>query len=189
MKPPEQSPGGLVRGSFCWHALDRAAQIVQCGEQIPGQAGCGKSDRLLPFPRRAPAGILLLGKGAQQPILKIGHLRLEFGNPAGRPVLLLHGYTDTSRVWSIVAPWLADHRLLIPDQRGHGASSAPDCCYALAEFADDARLFLDAMGVCFFASRDSSSACDSSDKMGVLRTARIGPASSRGVMWITVTPV
>lgn len=72
---------------------------------------------------------------------------VELGNPAGRPVLLLHGYTDTSRVWSIVAPWLADHRLLIPDQRGHGASSAPDCCYALAEFADDARLFLDAMGV------------------------------------------
>ena len=72
---------------------------------------------------------------------------VELGNPEGRPVLLLHGYTDTSRVWSIVAPYLADHRLLIPDQRGHGASSAPDCCYAMSDFANDARLFLDALGV------------------------------------------
>lgn len=72
---------------------------------------------------------------------------VELGNPAGRPVLLLHGYTDTSRVWSIVAPYLADHRLLIPDQRGHGESSAPACCYAMSEFADDARLFLDALEI------------------------------------------
>ncbi len=72
---------------------------------------------------------------------------VELGNPRGRPVLLLHGYTDTSRVWSIVAPYLADHRLIIPDQRGHGASSAPDCCYAMSDFANDARLFLDALDV------------------------------------------
>ena len=72
---------------------------------------------------------------------------VELGNPRGRPVLLLHGYTDSSRVWSIVAPYLADHRLLIPDQRGHGASSAPDCCYSPSDLADDARLFLDALGV------------------------------------------
>lgn len=72
---------------------------------------------------------------------------VELGNPNGRPVLLLHGYTDTSRVWSIVAPWLADHRLIIPDQRGHGASSAPDCCYALSDLANDARLLLDALDV------------------------------------------
>ena len=72
---------------------------------------------------------------------------VELGNPRGRPVLLLHGYTDTSRVWTIVAPYLTDYRLLIPDQRGHGASSAPACCYSLSAFADDARLFLDALGV------------------------------------------
>lgn len=72
---------------------------------------------------------------------------VELGNPRGRPVLLLHGYTDSSRSWTIIAPWLREHRLLIPDQRGHGASDAPGCCYAPSNFADDARLFLDAMGV------------------------------------------
>jgi len=72
---------------------------------------------------------------------------VELGDPAGAPLLLLHGYTDSSRVWTILAPWLEGHRVLIPDQRGHGASSAPDCCYAMSDFAEDARLFLDALGV------------------------------------------
>lgn len=72
---------------------------------------------------------------------------VELGNPAGRPLLLLHGFTDSSRVWTILAPYLAGHRVLIPDQRGHGGSTAPRCCYAMSDFTEDARLFLDAMGV------------------------------------------
>ena len=72
---------------------------------------------------------------------------VEAGNPRGEPLLLLHGYTDTSRSWSLLVPHLSNYRLLIPDQRGHGASSAPECCYTIAELAYDARLFLDAVGV------------------------------------------
>jgi pimeloyl-ACP methyl ester carboxylesterase len=72
---------------------------------------------------------------------------VELGDPKGEPLLLLHGYTDSSRSWSLVAPYLGKYRLLIPDQRGHGASDAPPCCYGSTQFADDARLFLDALGV------------------------------------------
>lgn len=72
---------------------------------------------------------------------------VELGDPRGRPVLLLHGYTDTSRVWTALAPQLSGYRLLIPDQRGHGQSAKPDCCYTLSDLAFDARLFLDALGV------------------------------------------
>jgi pimeloyl-ACP methyl ester carboxylesterase len=72
---------------------------------------------------------------------------VELGNPKGEPLLLLHGYTDSSRSWSLTAPYLSDYRLLIPDQRGHGGSDAPICCYSSSQFADDARLFLDAMGI------------------------------------------
>ena len=72
---------------------------------------------------------------------------VEAGNPAGEPLLLLHGYTDSSRSWSLLVPHLAKYRLLIPDQRGHGASDAPECCYGPSEFAYDAKLFLDALGV------------------------------------------
>ena len=72
---------------------------------------------------------------------------VELGNPTGPPLLLLHGYTDSSRTWSLVAPYLGKYRLLMPDQRGHGASDAPDCCYSTSQFAFDAKLFLDALGV------------------------------------------
>lgn len=72
---------------------------------------------------------------------------VELGDPRGEPLLLLHGYTDTSRSWTLVAPWLLRHRLLIPDQRGHGGSDAPPCCYSASVLAEDARLFLDAMKV------------------------------------------
>jgi pimeloyl-ACP methyl ester carboxylesterase len=72
---------------------------------------------------------------------------VELGDPKGEPLLLLHGYTDTSRSWTQVAPYLLRHRLLIPDQRGHGGSDAPACCYSASVFAEDARLFLDAMKV------------------------------------------
>lgn len=72
---------------------------------------------------------------------------VEAGDPKGEPLLLLHGFTDSGRVWGTLLPQLMRYRVLIPDQRGHGASSRPDCCYTPAAFAADARLFLDAMGV------------------------------------------
>jgi pimeloyl-ACP methyl ester carboxylesterase len=72
---------------------------------------------------------------------------VELGDPQGEPLLLLHGYTDSSRSWSLAAPYLAGYRLLIPDQRGHGASDAPACCYGISEYAYDARLFMDALGI------------------------------------------
>ena len=72
---------------------------------------------------------------------------VELGDPRGAPLLLLHGYTDTSRSWSLTVPSLAKYRLIIPDQRGHGASDAPACCYNLSAFADDARQLLDALGI------------------------------------------
>ena len=71
----------------------------------------------------------------------------ELGDPDGEPLLLLHGYTDSSRSWSLMTPHLAQYRLLIPDLRGHGGSDSPPCCYSLGQLADDARLFLDALGV------------------------------------------
>jgi len=72
---------------------------------------------------------------------------VELGDPRGEPLLLLHGYTDSSRSWSLMAPYLSGYRLLIPDQRGHGGSDAPACCYGPTQYADDARLFLDALGI------------------------------------------
>ncbi len=45
---------------------------------------------------------------------------------AGSPVVLLHGHPRTHTTWHAVAPRLAQHhRVICPDLRGYGGSSAP----------------------------------------------------------------
>ncbi|WP_206518079.1 alpha/beta hydrolase [Rhodococcus sp. X156] len=45
---------------------------------------------------------------------------------SGPPVLLLHGFPQTSAMWHQVAPALArEHTVVVPDLRGYGSSSKP----------------------------------------------------------------
>lgn len=72
---------------------------------------------------------------------------VELGTGA-ETVLLLHGFTSSSRTWSLVAPLLAkQYRLLLPDMRGHGDSERPLTGYDIPQLAHDAVAFLDAVGV------------------------------------------
>jgi pimeloyl-ACP methyl ester carboxylesterase len=45
----------------------------------------------------------------------------------GRPVVLLHGFPDTKRLWSKQVPALVDagFQVIVPDQRGFGESTVP----------------------------------------------------------------
>jgi pimeloyl-ACP methyl ester carboxylesterase len=88
--------------------------------------------------------------GAKQRIvLPSGHALayVEAGDPEVAPLLLVHGYTDNSRSWSLLAPHIADRRLIAVDLRGHGASDAPACCYGPDSLAHDLGEFLDALGL------------------------------------------
>jgi pimeloyl-ACP methyl ester carboxylesterase len=53
-------------------------------------------------------------------------IRLHFEvHGQGEPVLLVHGYPLSGRLWDAVVEQLAeDYRLIVPDLRGHGASEA-----------------------------------------------------------------
>ncbi|WP_164545268.1 alpha/beta fold hydrolase [Antribacter gilvus] len=77
-------------------------------------------------------------------------LSYELHGPEDAPVLvLLHGMGAASdgSSWRPVIPLLAaDHRLVVPDLRGHGASGRPGT-YRLAEMADDVARLLDLLGV------------------------------------------
>jgi pimeloyl-ACP methyl ester carboxylesterase len=73
---------------------------------------------------------------------------VELGAPQGKPVVLIHGYTDSARDWVPLVPYLApDLRLILVDIRGHGRSSKPECCYTRLDFAYDIKLLLDHLGV------------------------------------------
>ena len=73
---------------------------------------------------------------------------IEAGNPGGRPVVLVHGFTDNARDWAPLIPFLAkSKRLIVVDIRGHGISSKPECCYSRVDFAYDIKLLLDALKI------------------------------------------
>jgi pimeloyl-ACP methyl ester carboxylesterase len=56
----------------------------------------------------------------------------------GDPVLLLHGYAETSHMWLPLIAKLADkHTVIAPDLRGFGESSAPPDGYTKAAMARD----------------------------------------------------
>ena len=71
----------------------------------------------------------------------------ERGPRDARPVILLHGVTDSWRSFEPLMPHLpADVRLLAVTQRGHGGSSRPDD-YRYTAFAGDVAAFMDALGL------------------------------------------
>ena len=72
---------------------------------------------------------------------------VELATGEGTPLILLHGFTDNSRSWSLPAPWLGDRPIYALDLRGHGASDAPACCYGIDALAHDLAGFMDAMGI------------------------------------------
>src|SRR5262245_45843429 len=61
-------------------------------------------------------------KSVDTPVLSIGYR--EGGNPAGLPVILLHGFPDDIHAWDDVTPPLvkAGHRVLVPYLRGFGTT-------------------------------------------------------------------
>lgn len=70
---------------------------------------------------------------------------VERGDPSGLPVLMLHGYTDSSFSFSRVMPLLDPAlRVFALDQRGHGDSARPAGGYALGDLAADVLAFMDA---------------------------------------------
>jgi pimeloyl-ACP methyl ester carboxylesterase len=69
----------------------------------------------------------------------------------GRPVVLLHGFPDTKRLWSKTVPALVDggFKVIVPDQRGYGASDKPDDveAYSIPFLAIDVTAILDHLGI------------------------------------------
>ncbi|MDY0910849.1 alpha/beta fold hydrolase [Microbacterium sp. CFBP9034] len=67
---------------------------------------------------------------------------------SGTPVLLLHGFPESSREWAPVMTELADRaRLIAPDLRGAGRTDAPSSGYDSATVARDVIALLDELGV------------------------------------------
>jgi len=67
---------------------------------------------------------------------------------SGRPLLLIHGYPLSRKLWAPQLVGLPDAaRIIAPDLRGFGESDAPEGPYTVDQLADDCAALLDELGV------------------------------------------
>jgi non-heme chloroperoxidase len=93
-----------------------------------------------PAAAKAPrSGVVTLPSGVQVRYVERGAV-----DPS-RVVIMLHGYTDSSYSFQSLMDRLDPTiQAIAIDQRGHGDSSKPGCCYAPQDFAADVVAFMDA---------------------------------------------
>src|SRR5918993_526031 len=67
----------------------------------------------------------------------------ESGDPDGKPVIFLHGFTDSRHSFDYVVPNLPTGiRAMVITQRGHGNSDKPQFGYTPDDFAADLQAFM-----------------------------------------------
>ena len=88
-----------------------------------------------------------------QPVT-VGDLTFDvrtLGPEGGEPVMLLHGFPETSLSWSAVAPVIADagFRVIAPDQRGYSPEARPPSIsdYAIGHLVGDVLGLAEALGL------------------------------------------
>ena len=65
----------------------------------------------------------------------------------GSPVLLLHGFAETSHMWlPLIARLSATHTVIAPDLRGYGDSEKPPTGYTKKAMAQDIHALMDSLG-------------------------------------------
>jgi len=99
----------------------------------------------------------------------------EQGDPGGETIVLLPAYADSWFSYSRVLPLLPTRYHAYPmDQRGHGDSERPACCYTVDDFAADAVAFLDAAGIERATLVGHSGSCLTARRVAVLHPDRVG---------------
>jgi pimeloyl-ACP methyl ester carboxylesterase len=74
---------------------------------------------------------------------------VEMGPAKGEAIIFLHGMTDNSRGWSLIAPYFTDkYHIYMLDQRGHGDTDKPDLrLFPTCLYANDLAAFMNLMGL------------------------------------------
>jgi pimeloyl-ACP methyl ester carboxylesterase len=85
---------------------------------------------------------------AQSHFANVNGTRLHYlAAGGGEPIVLLHGYAETSHMWRPLIPELAaTHTVIAPDLRGAGQSAMPPGGYTKAEMAKDIHALAQKLG-------------------------------------------
>ena len=72
----------------------------------------------------------------------------ERGDRKGEAILFLHAYTDSwfafSRALHLLSP---SYHAFAPDERGHGDSDKPECCYTVDDYVADVDAFMEQLEI------------------------------------------
>ena len=95
-----------------------------------------------------------MGADIRQPVSKfveangIRHHYLEWGDPSGPPLVMMHGIGLCAQVWNANARDLArDYRVICPDLRGHGDTDKPGKGYTFLDLGADIAAVIQALGL------------------------------------------
>jgi pimeloyl-ACP methyl ester carboxylesterase/quercetin dioxygenase-like cupin family protein len=101
------------------------------------------------LPLAAPAANAQQPTAIVQRALDVNGLHLSYLTAgAGDPVILLHGYAETSHMWRPLITHLAkDHLVIAPDLRGFGDSAKPEQGYDKKTMAQDVHALALGLGV------------------------------------------
>ena len=98
------------------------------------------------FSRSANAGKVPVGFTECDAQLNGVRIHYSIGGK-GSPVVLLHGYAQTSHMWNPIMPLLAKHHtVIVPDLRGAGGSSKPESGYDKKNMAVDIHALVSSLG-------------------------------------------
>ena len=72
----------------------------------------------------------------------------EQGDRVGEAIVFLHAYADSWFSYARVLPLLSPtYHAFVTDQRGHGDSEKPQCCYTADDYVADVDAFMEAVGI------------------------------------------
>jgi len=100
------------------------------------------------MPKRIKARARKSAQKIKSRFANVNGMRLHYlAAGAGDPVILLHGYAETSHMWlPLIAELAATHTVIAPDLRGAGQSSKPAGGYTKAEMAADIHALARSLG-------------------------------------------
>jgi pimeloyl-ACP methyl ester carboxylesterase len=137
---------------------------------------------------------LALNVPAQQTAAVNGFEMYYESHGGGQPLVLLHGFNSSGQAWKSVLPDFArQYRVIVPDLRGHGASTNPSGEFTHRQSARDVYALLDSLGVHRFKAMGIStggmtllhmatSERDRIDAMVLIGATTYFPAQARAIM-------
>ena len=108
--------------------------------------------------------------------VEVGDVQISYWTVGeGPPLLLIHAFAFTADLWSpFIGPLSADHRLIIPELRGHGYSTFGEGEWSYAQAARDMFAVLDAEGVTRTAALGYSAGANTLIHMALQAPHRLG---------------